>query len=169
MTGESVASGRIDAAGAARRTAPVREPLRGDGDRHRGHDRRRHQDPLIQRRALRWKLGLTPVVNQAAFLSEPEAAYVAMLTVATSMHDFLTTGGGAEAFGEQQKLAVDASTELLAAAVELGDRFLSKKELARVTQEVETLVRAQPMRGEFVAEKVQSLVTAAEATPSSTG
>jgi len=123
------------------------------------------KDPLVQRRTLRWKLGVTPVVNQAAFLSQPEAAYVAMLTVATSMHEFLTAGGGVEAFGEQQKLAVDASAELLAAAIALGDRFLTEKELARVTREVETLVRAQPMRGEFVSEKVQSLVTASESSP----
>ena len=123
------------------------------------------KDPVIQRRALHWKLGVTPVVNQAAFLSQPEAAYVAMLTVATSMHEFLTAGGGVEAFGEQQKLAVDASAELLAAAIALGDRFLTEKELARVTREVETLVRAQPMRGEFVSEKVQSLVTASESSP----
>ena len=114
------------------------------------------RDPLVQRRALRWKLGVTPVVNEAAFLSEPEAACVAMLTVATSMHEFLTVGGGVEAFGEQQKLAV---------AIEVGDRFLDEKELARVTREVETLVRAQPIRGEFVAETVQSLVTATEANP----
>ena len=123
------------------------------------------RDPLIQRRALRWKLGVTPVVNQAAFLSAPEDAYVGMLTVATSMHEFLTVGGGVEAFGEQQKLAADASDELLAAAIELGDRFLNEKELARVTREVETLVRAQPMRGEFVAESVQSLVTATASNP----
>jgi len=123
------------------------------------------KDPVIQRRTLRWKLGMTPVVNQAAFLSEPEAAYVAMLTVATSMHEFLTTGGGADVFGEQQQLAVDASAELLAAAVELGDRFLDEKELAHVTTDVETLVRAQPIRGEFVPEQVQSLVTASASSP----
>ena len=123
------------------------------------------KDPVIQRRTLRWKLGVTPVVNQAAFMSEPEAAFVAMLTVAVSMHEFLTSGTGVEAFGDQQKLAVDASAELVEAAVALGDRFLTDKELARVTQEVDALVQAQPMRGEFVAEKVQSLVTASESSP----
>jgi hypothetical protein len=123
------------------------------------------KDPMIQRRALRWKLGVTPVVNQAAFLAEPEAAYVAMLTVATSVHEFLTSGGGIDAFGEQQQLAVDASTELLNAAIELGDSFLTKQQLARVTSEVKTLVQKQPIRGEFVAEQVQTLVTASEASP----
>jgi len=123
------------------------------------------RDPLIQRRTLRWKLGLTPVVNQAAFLAEPEAAYVAMLMVATSMHEFLTTGGGVDAFGEQQQVAVDASTELLAAAVELGESFLTQQQLARVTSDVQTLVHKQPIRGEFVAEQVQSLVTATESSP----
>jgi hypothetical protein len=122
------------------------------------------RDPVVQRRALRWKLGVTPTVNQAAFMSEPEASFVAMLTVATSVHVYLTTGGGANVFADQQQLAVEASAELLAAAIELGDRFLTEKELKRVTREVETLVRAQPVRGEFVAENVQSLVTASESS-----
>ena len=74
------------------------------------------RDPVIQRRTLRWKLGITPVVNQAAFLAEPEAAYVAMLTVATAMQEFLTTGGGTEAFGAQQQIAVEASNELVQAS-----------------------------------------------------
>jgi hypothetical protein len=121
--------------------------------------------PVIQRRSLRWKLGIIPVVNRAASLAEPEAAYVAVLTVATSMHEYLTTGAGASVFGEQQQLAVDASTELLDAAVALGDRFLSKQQLARVTSEVQTLVHQQPIRGEFVAEQVQSLVAATESSP----
>ncbi len=117
------------------------------------------RDPQIQRRSLRWKLGVTPVVNQAAFMPEPEAAFVAMLTVAIAMRDFLTVGGGTQAFGDQQQLAIDASVELLAAAVELGDSFLDERELGRVTTDVAALVRAQPIRGEFVAEQVQTLVT----------
>jgi hypothetical protein len=64
--------------------------------------------------------------------------------------------------GDQQQLAIDASQELVDAAIELGDRFLSKKELARVTQDVEKLVAARPMRGEFVAERIQSLVMSTE-------
>ncbi len=120
------------------------------------------RDPLIQRRALRWKLGVTPTANQAAFLDEPEAAYVAMLTLVTSMREFLVSGAGSQAFGEQQALAVDASTELYGAAIELGESFLSEKELARVTQDVEALVAARPMRGEFVSERIQSLVMSTE-------
>jgi hypothetical protein len=123
------------------------------------------KDPLIQRRALRWKLELTPVVNQVAFAGEPESAYVSVLTIATSMNDYLTTGGGVDVFGAQQKLAIDASAELLTAAIALGDRFLDDKELAHVTSDVKTLVREQPIRGEFVAEKIQTLVTASEASP----
>ncbi len=123
------------------------------------------KDPVIQRRALRWKLGVIPVVNQAAFMKEPEAAYVAILTIATSMHDFVTHGGGVNVFGEQQKVAIDASEDLLRAAIEVGDRFLEEKELARVTADVEKLVRAHPIRGEFVAEQVQSLVSSSESTP----
>ena len=122
------------------------------------------KDPVMQRRTLRWKLGMTPVVNQAAFLPEPVSAYVGMLTLATSMQQYLATGSGREVFGEQQQLAVDASDELVATAIELGERFLNPKELARVTQQVQALVQSQPIRGEFVAENAQSLVNTSAAS-----
>jgi hypothetical protein len=122
-------------------------------------------DPVIQRRALRWKLLMTPVITDAAFQREPESAYVALLTLATSLYEYLTTGSGTEVFGEQQPTAIAATAELVVAAKELGTRFLDAKELARVTSEVEALVKAQPIRGEFVAEKVQSLVTASTMSP----
>jgi hypothetical protein len=125
----------------------------------------RTQDPMMQRRALRWKLGMTPAINQAAFQHEPKSAYIALLTLATSMNEYLTRGGGNEVFGEQQGLAADASVELVDAATELGRRFLDEKELARVTKEVQTLVRDQPIRGDFVAENVQRLVTASATSP----
>ncbi len=122
------------------------------------------RDPLVQRRALRWKVGIAPLVNQAAFAGEPEAAFVAVLTLATSLHHYLTVGGGTVLFEENQALAVEASEELLAAAVELGQRFLTERELARVRQDVDELVATRPMRGEFVAEQIQSLVTATESS-----
>ncbi len=123
------------------------------------------KDPVVQRRALRWKLGMTPAITEAAFQPEPEAAYVALLTLAISLNEYLTTGTGTEAFGEHQKLAADASAELVEAALEVGKRFLSEKELTRVNGEVQAIVKAQPIRGEFVAEKVQSLVTASTMSP----
>lgn len=122
-------------------------------------------DVTIQRRTLRWKLGMTPAITEATFQSEPESAYVALLTLATSLDEYLTTGSGREVFADQQKLATDASGELLAAAIEVGNRFLDAKQLERVTREVAALVRAQPIRGEFVAEKVQSLVNASAMSP----
>lgn len=122
------------------------------------------KDPLIQRRALRWKLGAVPVVNEAAFLPEPESAYVAVLTIATSMHAFLDTGVGAQTFGDQQPRAVAASSELLTAARELGTSFLSEREHARVLAEVDRLVSERPMRGDFVAEGIQALVSQTQAS-----
>jgi hypothetical protein len=82
----------------------------------------------------------------------------------TSLHHYLTTGGGSLVFEEYQALATEASEELLAAALELGERFLSAQQLARVRQDVDALVAARPMRGEFVAEQIQTLVTATESS-----
>jgi len=123
------------------------------------------RDTTIQRRALRWKLGMTPAVNEAAFQSDPLSGYVVMLTLATSMREYLTTGAGREVFAEQQPLAVDASDDLVAAARALGEQFLAPKELDRVTREVESLVRDQPIRGEFVAETLQTLVSSSASNP----
>lgn len=123
------------------------------------------QDPVIQRRALRWKIGMSPAINQAAFQPDALAAYVAMLTLATSLDEYLTTGGGKAAFGDQQSLAVEASGEIAAAARDLGHRFLDEKDLQRVTRQVEMLVAEQPIRGEFVAETVQKLVTTSASNP----
>jgi plasmid stabilization system protein ParE len=120
------------------------------------------KDPTLQRFALRWKLGLIPIANEAAFIEEPEAAYVALLTIVTSMHEFLTAGAGATIFGDQQQLAVDASNDLLAAAKQLGARFLSEKEQARIYADVEKLVKQRPVRGDFVAEGIQNLVNATQ-------
>jgi hypothetical protein len=122
-------------------------------------------DPAIQRRALRWKLLMTPVITEAAFQREPESAYVALLTLATSLNEYFTTGSGTDSFGDQQPLAAAASGELVSAALEVGKRFLDEQELARVDREVRELVKAQPIRGEFVAEKVQNLVTASTMNP----
>lgn len=122
-------------------------------------------DVAIQRRTLRWKLGMTPAITEAAFQSEPEAAYVALLTLATSLDEYLRTGSGRNVFEDQQSIATDASGELLAAAIDVGNRFLDAKQLERVTREVEALVREQPIRGEFVAEKAQSLVNASATSP----
>ncbi len=118
------------------------------------------QDPVIQRRALRWKLGLVPIISQAAFQPEPLSSYVALLTLATSLDEYLTIGSGSAVFGEQHPIAVAASGELVEAAIEVGSRFLDAKEIARVTKEVQLLVKAQPIRGDFVAEGIQNLVTA---------
>jgi hypothetical protein len=116
------------------------------------------RDPEIQRKALRWKLGVVPLMNDTVFLPEPESAYVAVLAIAASMDHFLAAGAGAEAFGDMQPRAVSACDDLLAAARELGTRFLDEREHARVLAEVDRLVAAQPMREDFVAEGVQTLV-----------
>ena len=122
------------------------------------------QDPTMQRRTLRWKLGLIPAVNESAFLPEPESAYVALLTITTSQNDFLTRGGGAQAFGDQQPAAIAASQELMGAIQKIGQSFLSPRELARVTADVEKLVRERPMRDDFVAEGIQVLVSSTQSS-----
>jgi hypothetical protein len=79
-----------------------------------------------------------------------------MLVLAISMHEYVIGAGGAR-LGDQQPVAVAASDELVAEAKQLGERFLSKKQLARVSTQVDELVARHPMRGEFVAESIQGL------------
>jgi hypothetical protein len=116
-------------------------------------------DPEVRRAALLWELRTIPIVNEAAFQGEPEAAYVSMLVLATSMHEYVA-GEGGKRLGDQQAMAVAASDELVVGAKQIGETFLSKKQLARVSKQVDELVARHPMRGEFVAEGIQSLAAA---------
>lgn len=117
-------------------------------------------EPEAKRRALLWKIRIVPSADQAAFAPDAEAGYVAMLALATSQHEYLSTGAGMDLFGDAQPDAVMASEELVEAARDIGRRFLSPQQQAKLEEQVTALARQHPIRGVFVPETVQAVVSA---------
>ncbi len=114
------------------------------------------RDPEIRRRTLLWKLRISPVAYQTALLSDPLQSYVLLFALAASQADFLSTGDGAQLFGKDQGIAIEAADDLERTIEQIGARFLSKDELQRITQQVDHFSREHPMRGEFVVDTVES-------------
>lgn len=117
-------------------------------------------DPEQKRRALLWKIRIVPIADEAAFLSDPERAYVALFALATSQHDYLATGAGADVFGDAQPAAVAASESLVVSARDIGRRFLNDPQQEKLETQVAALAQQHPIRGVFVPETVQAVVTA---------
>jgi hypothetical protein len=114
------------------------------------------RDPEIRRRTLLWKLRVSPLAYQAALLPDPLQSYVLLFGLASAQVEFLSRGEGAKLFGKDQGIAIEAAEDLERSIQQIGARFLSKDELARVTQEVDAFSLQHPMRGEFVVDTVES-------------
>jgi hypothetical protein len=117
-------------------------------------------DPEIQRRALLWKVRIIPLVEQAGFVLDPEQAYVALFALATAQQQYLRDGAGKDLFGEEQSVAMDAADDLVGAARNIGTRFLNADQQARLEDQVQALAASRPIRGVFVPETVQAVVSA---------
>jgi hypothetical protein len=114
------------------------------------------RDPEVRRRTLLWKLRICPLVYQTALLPDPLQSYVLLFALASSQEDYLSRGDGAQLFGKDQKIAIDAGEDLERSIEQIGARFLSKEELQHITQQVDTFSREHPMRGEFVVDTVEN-------------
>jgi hypothetical protein len=114
------------------------------------------RDREIQRRTLLWKLRICPLAYQTALLPDPLQSYVALFALASSQADYLSGGEGAQLFGKDQKIAIEAGEDLERSIEQIGARFLSKEELERITQQVDAFSRKHPMRGEFVVDTVEN-------------
>ncbi len=118
------------------------------GDRIRTATRAR--DP--RRNTLIWRIRMIPLARQAAFRPDPQEAYVAALALASAQSAYLEGSAGAELFGEQQSIAVEAAHQIESNALAVGRAFLSERQLARLENEVDQLVERHPIRGTFAAD-----------------
>lgn len=104
-------------------------------------------DPTIRRRTLLWRLRLVPAVQEAAFLPDPRAGYVRVVTIAVMMRRYLTDGDGRALFGAAQPIAATASELLEEDAFAIGTRFLTPGEVDAVRREVYGLADRFPIVG----------------------
>ena len=72
----------------------------------------RTTDSSIRRQALIWKIYAIPACKAAATASDPLMAFIDTWAFVLQMNDYFETGGGKEAFGELQPIAISTSRSL---------------------------------------------------------
>jgi hypothetical protein len=76
-------------------------------------------DPILQKRALEWKISASGAVHQTVFLRDPLGAYLDTWVFAKQMHQFFATGAGRDLFGPWQQEVVATALQLERRAFEL--------------------------------------------------
>jgi len=76
-------------------------------------------DPVLQKRALEWKINASGAVHQTVFLRDPLGAYFDTWVFAKQMHQFFATGAGRDLFGPWQQEVVATALQLERRAFEL--------------------------------------------------
>ena len=104
-------------------------------------------DPVIQRRALQWKISATAEVYQAAFGTDPLGAYTDVWAFTKQMHYFLDTGGpGQDLFGDQQAEAVATARILERRIHTLGQMASESGNISSLEENLEPWVRNHPLK-----------------------
>jgi len=103
-------------------------------------------DPVIQRRALQWKISATAEVYQAAFGADPLGAYTDVWAFTKQMHYFLDTGAGQDLFGDQQADAVTTARILERRIYALGQMASESGSISGLEENLEPWVKKHPLR-----------------------
>jgi len=103
-------------------------------------------DPVIQRRALQWKISATAEVYQAAFGTDPLGAYTDVWAFTKQMHYFLDTGPGQDLFGDQQADAVATAKILERRIHALGVMASESGDISGLEENLDPWVRLHPLR-----------------------
>jgi hypothetical protein len=70
------------------------------------------KDPVLQRRALRWKMRAIPACHLAVFRNEPLASLIDTMVLCHQMAQFFTVGAGKDCFGPHQDVAIRTAKQL---------------------------------------------------------
>ncbi len=103
-------------------------------------------DPVIQRRALQWKISATAEVYQAAFGADPLGAYTDVWAFTKQMHYFLDTGPGQNLFGDQQADAVAIARILERRIHALGVLVSESGDISGLEENLDPWVTKHPLR-----------------------
>lgn len=104
-------------------------------------------DPEIRRRVLLWEIQLVPLVQESAFLPDPQEAFVAVNGVVVMQRRYLKEGDGATVFAEYQPIAIEAAERLEDEFYEVARLFLSDQEVVRLRAEVDAYSKQRAISG----------------------
>jgi hypothetical protein len=113
--------------------------------------------PLVRKRALLWKVRMTPVVQRAASSPKATEGLLALMALAAAQELYLNEGNGASLFGEWQEVARQTSREVREDLASLPGQLLEAREAESLVAEVEQLSRRHPIVGEFEIATPQSV------------
>src|SRR5262245_13680801 len=108
------------------------------------------KDRAVRRRALAFKVDAVPAVYAAAYRAEPLAATVDVWALAFQAVQYFDDGAGRDLFGDQQKLAREATRGLLAEVDEAIRRVATRPDVFdQARANVEGWARDHPIRHTF--------------------
>ncbi len=120
----------------------------------------RTTDPAIRHRALVWKIYGISACQSAATSSDPLIAFIDMWTFIVQMADYFETGGGKDAFGELQPIAVNTSRSLEAQIMNMVKEKVLPEGFDKTQSFVDDWVREHPIKTRFYTrDSTQPLLT----------
>jgi len=109
----------------------------------------RTTDSSIRRQALIWKIYAIPACKAAATASDPLMAFIDTWTFVLQMNDYFETGGGKEAFGEFQPIAISTSRSLELQLLNAIKQKVLPEGFEKAVNFVDGWVREHPIRTQF--------------------
>ena len=120
----------------------------------------RTTDPAIRHRALVWKIYAISACQSAATSSDPLMSFVDTWTFILQMTDYFETGGGKDAFGELQPIAVNTSRSLEAQIMNMIKEKILPEGFEKTQSFVDNWVMEHPIKTRFYTrDSTQPLLT----------
>ncbi len=109
----------------------------------------RTTDSAIRRQALIWKIYAIPACKAAATSGDPLMAFIDTWTFVLQMTDYFETGGGKEAFGELQPIAITTSRSLELQILNMIKQRVLPEGFGKAGDFVDNWVREHPIKTQF--------------------
>ena len=120
----------------------------------------RTTDPAIRHRALVWKIYGISACQSAATSADPLMAFIDTWTFIVQMADYFETGGGKDAFGELQPIAVNTARSLEAQIMNMIKEKVLPEGFEKTQSFVDDWVREHPIKTRFYTrDSTQPLLT----------
>jgi hypothetical protein len=120
----------------------------------------RTTNPAIRRQALVWKIYGISACQSAATSSDPLMAFIDTWIFIVQMEDYFETGGGKNAFGELQPIAVNTSRRLEAQIMNMVKERALPEGFDKTQSFVDDWVREYPIKTQFFTrDSTQPLLT----------
>ena len=105
-------------------------------------------DPAAHRRALRWKLLATPLVEEASLRADPVVAGVDLWVFTMQLSDYLRRGNGRDAFGDLQPIALAAADTMEHLVAQLAARVRPDGKVSVADEQaLRTWAERHPLQG----------------------